>query len=153
MKHTKKALIVVAIISIIAISFLGGSTFSKYATQVTGVGNAEIAKWFFKVNGTEEKIANIDLGKTQDEQTLLNGKIAPGTSGKFDIIIDASEAEVGVEYKVSFQNEGKKPTNLQFEFQGKQFNSLKDLESELAGNIAANSPEKIKNITINWAWP
>ncbi|MBR1540068.1 MAG: hypothetical protein IJ629_02680 [Clostridia bacterium] len=42
-------------------------------------------------------------------------RIAPGTSGNFKIIIDASGSEVGVDYDVTSLGEGNnKPDNLYF---------------------------------------
>lgn len=151
MKFRKRLLLLVAVVAVIAISFLCGNTFSKYITQVTGTGHAEVAKWFFKVNEKEDNIETIELGKTQIGNT--NSKIAPGSYGQFDIVIDGTEAEVGIEYEVLFQNETNKPTNLKFRYQNKEFSSLKELESELGGFISKEDTQKKKTITIEWLWP
>ena len=81
MSKKKKIIAVTAILLAIFVSFLGGKTFSKYVTEVNGVGNAEIASWNFKVNENEEEIQTIKLASTIDNETLVNNKIAPGTNG------------------------------------------------------------------------
>ena len=58
-------------------------------SKVTGNGTAEIASWKFKVNENEEKMQTISLSSTINNFTLANGKIAPGTSGSFQIKLDA----------------------------------------------------------------
>lgn len=43
MSKKKKIIVIVAILSAIVISFLGGQTFSKYITEVKGTGSAQVA--------------------------------------------------------------------------------------------------------------
>ena len=114
MNKKKKILLIVAILLVILVSFFCGRAFAKYKAEVKGSGTAEIANWVFKVNGKEDQIQKIDLLSTYDNETLIDNKIAPGTSGKFDIILDATGSDVGVNYQVRFLNESEKPQNLVF---------------------------------------
>ena len=148
----KKAVIIIAILVAIILSFVGGQTYSKYITQVKGAGIADIAHWDFKVNNSEDIIQTINLASTINNDTLVNNKIAPGTSGNFKINIDASEAEVGINYKVEFTNEQNKPTNLKFIYNGLTYNSIKEIENKLEGTINATEENKIKTISIDWEW-
>lgn len=152
MSKKQKILITVLIVLTLFVSFICGQAYAKYITKVRGNGGVEIAKWSFKVNGEQTQMKNINLMQTCKEETLANGKIAPGTSGYFDIIIDASEAEVGMEYEVKFENEQNKPTNLIFTYENHECNSIKELENILRGQINANDAEKIKSLTIDWKW-
>ncbi len=149
----KKIAIILIILVAITISFIGGQTYSKYITQVKGAGIADIAHWDFKVNNSEDIIQTINLASTINNDTLVNNKIAPGTSGNFKINIDASEAEVGINYKVEFTNEQNKPTNLKFIYNGLTYNSIKEIENKLEGTINATEENKIKTISIDWEWP
>lgn len=144
-------LVICALLAII-ISFISGKTFSKYVSEIKGIGTTEIAKWMFKVNGTEDVVQNVNLLSTYNDETLINNKIAPGTSGGFNIVIDATGCEVGVDYVVEFLNESKKPQNLIFIYQGNKYVSIQDLEKDLSGTITANDNDKIRNIIINWEW-
>ena len=100
MSKKKKILLILAIISIVLISFIGGKAYSKYVSEVRGDGLAKVATWSFKVNGQQEQVQTINLVSTCNNETLLNNKIAPGTSGSFNIIVDGTESDVGINYKV-----------------------------------------------------
>lgn len=150
-KSKKVVLLVIAIIAIL-LSFIGGQAYAKYMSKVTGQGTADIASWSFKVNENEEKLQTISLKSTINNSTLVNNKIAPGTEGEFQIKIDASGAEVGINYVIKFENESQKPTNLKFTYDGKTYNSLTDLQQDLTGIINANDENKVKTLTVGWNW-
>lgn len=152
MSKKKKILLILAIISIVLISFIGGKAYSKYVSEVRGDGLAKVATWSFKVNGQQEQVQTINLVSTCNNETLLDNKIAPGTSGSFNIIVDGTESDVGINYKVKFQNETDKPQNLKFKYQGKEYNSISELQDILSGTIAANDKEKTRTLQIEWQW-
>ena len=152
MKKKKTVLLVICILLAIILSFLGGKAFSKYLSEVKGIGTAEIANWVFKVNGKEDMVQNVNLLSTYNNETLINNKVAPGTSGSFNIVVDATGSEVGVEYVVQFLNESEKPQNLVFIYQDEKYTTIQDLEKDLSGTINANDEDKTRTITINWEW-
>lgn len=155
MKKSKKKVILLVLLLIVLIFmfFLGGGSYSKYLTQVEGKGVIEVAKWAFLVNGETASITNINLANTYKEETLTKNTIAPGTNGSFDIKIDATGSDVGINYDVIFENETNKPQNLKFTYDGNTVSSIKELETFLKGTIEANSTEKVKIMTIEWNWP
>ncbi len=153
MSKKKKIIIVAVILLALVLLFIGGNTFSKYVTEVNGKGVANVAKWSFKVNNNEAQIQTINLVSSVDNTTLVDNKIAPGTSGNFEIKIDATGAEVGIDYKVSFINETNKPQNLFFTYNDKKYENIVEIEKDLVGTIEANAEEKIKTINIHWEWP
>lgn len=153
MNKKKKIIATIVILASILLAFLGGQTFSKYITEVKGEGTANVAKWSFKVNDSEEKIQKINLASTINNQTLINNKIAPGTKGSFDIIVDGTEAEVGIDYQIKFINEQNKPQNLIFKYNNKEYKSVTELTEDLSGRINANDEEKKITKTIEWEWP
>ncbi len=114
---------------------------------------AEVATWNFKVNGQKEQVQTIRLESTCNNETLVNGKIAPGTNGSFNIMIDGTSSNVGIHYDIKFTNESTKPTNLKFVYNYQEYNSISELETVLSGTIQANEEEKIKIFTIAWQWP
>ena len=152
MKKSKKiVLLCIAFIAII-LSFVGGHAYAKYMSKVTGNGTAEIANWNFKVNENEEKIQTISLKSTINNETLVDNKIAPGTEGSFQIKLDATDSDVGINYNIKFENETQKPTNLKFIYDGRTYNSISELGNVLTGVINANDENKIKTLTIDWNW-
>lgn len=148
----KKAVIIIAILVAIVLSFIGGQTYSKYVTEVRGDGTAQIATWDFKVNGQKEEVQTISLGSTYDKSTLVNGKIAPGTEGIFQIIVDATGSDVGIDYKIKFSDETTKPANLKFYYQEVEYNSILELGEALSGTINADDENKSKTFDIKWKW-
>lgn len=152
-KRIKKVFSMVGIIMLLVVLFFVANTFSKYIAQVNGVGNAGIAKWKFKVNGQEDNLGTIKLSDNVNPASLVQGKIAPGTSGNFDLVLDATGSEVAVDYKVDFSNETNKPTHLTFTYQGNNYNSLEALEKAISGTINANDETKVRTLNITWQWP
>ena len=153
MTKKKKVVITLAIIATICILLIGGQTFSKYITEVKGIGRADVAKWDFKVNGTDEQVQTIDLKSTINNTTITENKIAPGTSGAIRINIDATETEVGINYKVQFLNEIQTPTNMVFYYQNEKYDNLTALNDKISGTIFANGGERQIPIEIDWHWP
>ena len=152
MNKKKTALLVICLLLAMILSFMIGKTFSKYISEVKGTGTAEIANWVFKVNGKEDVIQNVNLLSTYNNETLINNKVAPGTSGSFNIVVDASGSEVGVDYVIQFLNESEKPQNLIFTYDDQQYTTIQDLEKDLSGTINANDENKTRTITIYWEW-
>lgn len=153
MTSKKKVLIVLAILLIILLAFIGGQAYAKYVSEVRGNGIAEIATWDFKVNGESEQVDEISLVSTCNNETLVDNKIAPGTAGSFNIIVDATDSDVGINYNITFTEEENKPENLKFFYDDKEYNSIKDLEEDLYGTINTNDGNKARTLNIKWEWP
>lgn len=152
MSKRKKIIIIAIIILALGLLFIGGNTFSKQVTEVKGKGVANVANWSFKVNNNEAQIQTINLA-SNNNKNLTDNKIAPGTSGNFQIKINAEGAEVGINYKISFINETNKPQNLFFIYNDKKYKNITEMEKDLTGTIDATTGEKEKNIEIYWEWP
>lgn len=150
-KKNKGILLVVSVLLIILLlTGAGGYTLAKYASQEKGIGNAQVANWSFKIDKEGASTKVVSLVNTADKNTLVNGKIAPGTSGEFSIKLDATGSDVGVDYLVGFLNEENKPKNLTFTCGSKSAKSLGDL-GDIKGNIGI-SGNKTVVITIGWKW-
>lgn len=105
----------------------------------------------FKINYKNLNFTSIDLAETIDKDTLVYEKIAPGTSGSFNILLDSNQ---NLKYKIEFNSVNEKPHNLNFKTSknGKvlgESNTLEELSEKLTGYI--NQNEKI-DITISWYW-
>lgn len=103
----KKIWILSSLIMLIITLYQINSAYAKYYTEAEGMVEETIGAWIVKVNGT-----NIATGTDIQEFTIneltynsndyvLEGKIAPGLLGYFDVEIDATEASVAVRYDVS----------------------------------------------------
>ena len=132
LSNKTKILVAIFIILIVCLCIIISRVYAKNNSQIRGKGNAEIAKWDFKVNGEETQIKSVNLKNTNIKESLTEGKIAPGTQGFFEIIVDAS--------------------NLIFRYENIESKSLKDLEETLKGSIKKEDTEKIKIFEIEWEW-
>ena len=94
-------------IIVIALSFtyLFQASYAKYRKKVNAQTEAEIASWNIKIN-------NEDIGKKKTLENKIQpvfpgdeytneGVIAPGSTGYFDIIIDATNVDVDINYKLT----------------------------------------------------
>lgn len=105
----------------------------------------------FKIDYKNIDFKTIDLSETIDKNTLVYEKIAPGTSGKFHILLDSNKH---LKYKIQFNSINQKPKNLKFQALKDEkiiveANTLEALSEKLTGYIKEN--EKIY-ITIKWYW-
>lgn len=152
--NTRYKILVLSITAVLVISLLAVSSYAKYITTINAEGNVQIGKWSFKVNGSDSKnIGEINLGrKTYTAETIADGQIAPGTSGKFTITIDATGTKTGINYEVAFNNVKNKPTNLYFKLGENEYYSFETLSNALSGKIDANDTTKTKEINVFWVW-
>ncbi len=152
-KYKRKTFIVLCFLLLLILSIIGGYTYSKYFTKVEGTGRIQVGKWVFEVNGETAQMANIQLGETYDKTSLVEGKIAPGTRGSFDIVIDATGCQTAVDYAITFNDEGyTKPQNMYFTYQGQKFFQIEELDKVLKGTISTEAENKKITFTIGWQW-
>lgn len=138
-----------AILLVILIQAIG-VTYAKYITTERGNGQAEIAKWSFEIVKDGQQTKNVQLINSVDKDTLINGKIAPGTSGEITIDIDGTGSEVDMDYDLKFVNEQNKPNNIVFSYGPKTYSSLSEITT-IIGHIAHDEPQK-RTILIYWTW-
>lgn len=144
---------------------LMGSTLARYVTEVTGSASAAVAKWSFKANDSAGSTAftNIDLGKTvaYDSTTIKAGVIAPGTSGSFNIVIDGTDSEVGIDYEIKLEaaTDTTFPDDMVFSTEaiteakpGEGFSEF--IKTAIKGSVDQSDGAEAmkKTVTIYWAW-
>jgi len=154
LKKEKNKKIIKILCAVLLLMSLGmtGYTYAKYVTQEKGNGSADIATWSFRIEKDEnEDVKTIRLADTSNKETLLNGKIAPGTSGQFYLKINAVGSEVAVDYKVTFGNEKNKPDNIIFKYDGKTYSSLSEIDA-IQGTMGLTD-YKSQLIKVEWEWP
>ena len=152
-KRNKRTILLIILILLVSIlTFIIGNSFARYASYVNGHGVMEVAGWSFKVNNETETISNIKLASTYSAESLAEGKIAPGTYGSFDIVIDGTGSDVSITYLVEFANETETPRNFMYYFNGHSAHTLQELSKYMTGTIAANAENKVKTLNIEWYW-
>lgn len=167
MKEKIKIFIVLSLISILIIFYIKIFFFKKslniqeinnyiffkiISNEITQTKNKnEENKYEFKVNYKNTNFKSINLLTTADNEKIVYEKIAPGTRGSFNIILNSDKK---FKYKIIFESISEKPQNLNFiALENEQVlgcaNTLEELSQYLEGNI---SKEKRINIKINWYW-
>lgn len=169
-----KIAVLVLALALITSCFVG-TTFAKYTSTATGTGEAEVAKWSIFVNETNElavanKAFSFDLFDTAaDDVTLvdgtnndtptttadtdvLEGKIAPGTTGAFAIKIE-NKSDVNAEYTVDFSMASSGtavPLLFKLSEDDAWETSIDDLDITEAVAIAMTNG--VATINIDWMW-
>ncbi|MCI8759969.1 MAG: hypothetical protein HFJ34_02415 [Clostridia bacterium] len=168
MKKRKKELILLIIVVLILIIFLfpknrnpnnqfqedllffklfSSNQESKQPTRLSkNPKNTNQVVYDFQVSYKNIDFKNINLNETIKQDTLIQEKIAPGTQGEFEILL---QSNTKMNYQIKFKSTNEKPKNLNFRIKGKdrKYNQLEDMEQELQGEITKN-----KKITIEWKW-
>lgn len=121
-------------------------TYAKYTGTVAKNGTATIAKWAFNSDNTSGNI-DITLTPTPDATTVATDKIAPGTSGSFDIVVSNENSEVGINYEIIFGSLANVPTNLIFKIGG---TTVTPATQKITGTLPAGQKE---TISLVWEWP
>jgi hypothetical protein len=85
---------------------------------------------------------------------VADKKLAPGTSGHFDLILDGSGSEVAIDYNIKLAIT-QKPTNLKFYLDDKYQTPISETDGTLniAGSIALEDVNTPLTKTIYWQWP
>ena len=154
-KSKNKGAVVVLALAIIVAIVLSMYAYSKYTSTLTGNGTSTVAKWSFKVNGQTQTIPDIELGETMDaHNNVVTPKLAPGTSGHFDLILDGSGSEVAIDYNIKLAIT-QKPTNLKFYLDDKYQTPISETDGTLniSGSIALEDVNTPLTKTIYWQWP
>ncbi len=154
-KSKNKGAVVVLALALIVAIVLSMYAYSKYTSTLTGNGTSTVAKWSFKVNGQTQTIPDINLGETMDAHSnVVDKKLAPGTSGHFDLILDGSGSEVAIDYNIKLAIT-QKPTNLKFYLDDKYQTPISETDGTLniSGSIALEDVNTPLTKTIYWQWP
>ena len=162
------ALIAMLLIITTLASCIGLYAWAKYITNKNGRATVDVAKWNFNLslragqNTVTTPTQTLDLATTT-YQNLANDRIAPGTSGEFDIVINTQGTEVSLNYDVTIAITDC-PRNITFSRQ--QGTDASTLETVSAGGtdtfartihfskyvpVANASGEFVEK--IKWNWP
>ena len=151
--RNKPVIILLALLLITAIVF-SMYAYAKYKTTLTGNGTATVAKWSFKVNGQTQTIPDIDLATTMKENNnVVEGKLAPGTEGSFELNLDATGSEVAIDYNIKLAVT-EKPSNLRFYTDSSYTKEIASTDGvmNVSGVMSLEEIKTIQTKTIYWKW-
>lgn len=157
-KKQNNNIAVIAILALLLIAVLafGIWAWSKYTSTLPGNGTATVAKWNF---GTDTTIENVDLAAATGVamrdavNNVATDRLAPGTSGKFNVTLNAKGSEVALTYDIILSKMQNKPKNLHF-YSDSSFNHPIDTDdgAKISGIIAQGETNTAKTVTIYWKW-
>ena len=147
-------------LTLITTCFVGG-TFAKYTSSTTGSDDATVAKWSFHVGNTEFATTDtttfaFNLFDTirdtrGDENDVVAGKIAPGTSGQFLMAI-RNTSEVNAKYTVALTETNASNVPLQYRVNGTDWkDSIAELSMDALTDKSLNHG-LVDLVTVYWRW-
>lgn len=133
--------IIIIILIVISIASIMPRTFAEDIKQ-----NPVVYNFLISSNEISEPIeTNILLPYTVDQKTLINGKIAPGTHGSFEINVNIAE-NIQASYILSFSNfSANLPQNLKFYYLNKEI----DIKTF---SISENDISNGNSYIFMWKW-
>lgn len=161
MKDNKltKVVLIVLLIAMIGLIVIAGS-YARYTTTISGTDTATVAK--FKV-GSNTTSSTFDLfttavkeadGTTADSD-VAEGKIAPGTGGKFKIDL-TNDSDVTVDYALTLK-ETSNTSNIPVEYSldGKTYvtaSKFADLSTSKGQLAIGSTNQTTASVTVYWRW-
>ena len=151
MMQKKDIQFVIAFIVIVTISlfYLSRTSYAKYRKQVEANTAATIASWNIKVNNetiNSKAVLTTFITPTFDSNPYVkSGVLAPGSTGYFDVIIDALLVDVDFTYVISGSIHEDTPLNdlviTQYEIDGvtHSYDDINKITGEIQKNTANNS--------------
>ena len=108
----KKTWILVGIIMLLFTSYQIATSYAKYTTEADGTAQKQSGAWVIKLNDNDISNSNSETTFDIDELTfpenefVAEGKLAPASSGYFDVIIDPTGSSVAVRFDVTLDVSG-----------------------------------------------
>jgi len=149
-------LLIILCVSLVLI-LLTNNTLAKYRDKIDGTTKIKIASWDIKVNN--ESISNQNALKAdiipvlEENEYVAPGVIAPGVSGYYDILIDASNCDVSFSYNIKTSTNNSSVADLIIT--GYSINpdinkEIIPINDNITGNVLYNENEVLIRIYIKW---
>lgn len=101
----KKCLYFICFVFLLVCVFTIVDSYGLFESENTLLVDSDIARWNVVINGSDIKYNDtfvVDKVNLIDNDNVLSGKIAPGSLGYFDIVIDPSGSDTSIRYDVTF---------------------------------------------------
>lgn len=165
MKKNKNIIIFLVLLSMCVIAILVYKIISIYAVFHSNVGaKAEFRNgtWNIDVNGKKittgvQTDFTIDQITVAEDQHTMPGKISPGLSGNFKIVINPKDTNVSIRYDITLNQDELKSSNVKISSVEEKNNGaklIKTAENEYTGIITLQNIQKnvIHEIEMNVEW-
>ena len=108
----RKTWILVGIVMFLFTSYQIATTYAKYMTEATASVEKQAGAWVIKLNNKDISNSNSETTFDIDElifpenEFVVPGKLAPSSSGYFDVVIDPTGSSVAVRFDVTLDVTG-----------------------------------------------
>ena len=109
MNNKKIILIIISITLVFLLTYTILKTFSLFESSATGTAETDLATWVIKVNNTDitslssqNNTFNLGSINWSNQNHVVEGKGAPGSTGTINITIDPDDTEVSFTYDITF---------------------------------------------------
>lgn len=116
----KIILYLLVVIAFVFIFFTLAGSYALFESEVNGDTDLDISDWVIRLSnklittGSTQTIV-VNNFTYESSENVKSGKIAPGSSGYFDLVLDATACDVAVKYDISFDfNEMDYADNIDF---------------------------------------
>lgn len=141
----KKQLLIIILLFFMFISMSGAliGTYARYVSKLNDTTlNADVVAWNFENDNTTASLM-VNLMNTYDTNSLVEGKIAPGTNGNFTVSLSNENNTYPIDYELQLIMDSH-PENFKYSYQGQEL-----IDNKIKGSIDANAKQ---DIVIDWEW-
>lgn len=102
----KHFIYILAFLSFVLCIFFIQESYAKYLTSTSENASINVARWRILVNNKDIREGNtadaVIVPVFDGNENIASGIIAPTSEGYFDLVIDATEADVSFKYSINF---------------------------------------------------
>ncbi len=149
-------IVIFIVVVMLSLTYLARSSYSKYRKRVTGNVNAQIASWKIKINNetvqNSGELSN-DITPTLDSDIYTKeGVLAPGGTGYFDVVINATDVDVDFTYEMTAEvNELTPLTDLEIiKYKIGDVETNYSINNKITGDIAKNTGDTSIRVFFKW---
>ena len=155
-KNDRKFLIIFIVIVTFSLFYLFQSSYAKYRKQVTGDLQARVASWKIKVNNEDiqnKTALTRNITPTFDtNQYVGENVIAPGSTGYFDIIVNAEDVDVDFNFEITSSVDESTPLEdlifTKYSINGTEYNYTQS--GKVTGDLQKNTGDTSIRIFFKW---
>lgn len=154
---TNKKRILIFILFCLVFIFLFQEAYAKYRKFASAQVDNTVAKWNVKINneliGNKTTLTNKLTPVIADNNYVKSDVLAPGSSGYFDVNIDATDADVTFDYEIGISKYDSYTINDLniYAYSVDDFSTTNNVvDSTVTGTIQHNTPSTTLRIYYNW---
>lgn len=156
----KKIFLTLAFASLLTSFCFIGESYAKYVSSVDNIATMSVARWRILVNNNDilngNSASQVITPTFIENDHISSDVIAPTSNGYFDLIIDATEADVSFNYKISLNvNEDSAVKDLVikgYSLNNGEIIEVTDPSYVISNDIYYSNENKVNTIRVYIEW-